>query len=177
VNTIIQITTSDREQLLELWGRLPDAEVCASVTEDGDVLLAIDLTATTVADEPDHAESALLTWDITQTATRVLDESELASTSTDTPERPTPQAEPMPVAPTVLTSKPGRARRTGPTCGQAIVSFLTQEPEIVFTTEQVAAALAGAFKESTVKFTLSEITRAGDITRVRPGLFQAKAAA
>jgi hypothetical protein len=134
MNTIIQITTSDREQLLELWGRLPDTEVSASVTEDGDVLLAIDYAT----------ES---------------------------------QPQPVPVAPTVLASKPTRARRTGPTCGQAIVAFLDQEPEIVFTTEQVAAALAGAFKESTVKFTLSEITRAGDITRVRPGLFQAKAAA
>ncbi|MFK5282272.1 hypothetical protein ACI3PL_22200, partial [Lacticaseibacillus paracasei] len=90
-------------------------------------------------------------------ATRVLDESELASTSTDTSERPdAPGHTPVPVAPTVLASKPGRARRAGPTCGQAIVSFLAQEPEIVFTTEQVAAALAGAFKESTVKFTLSE---------------------
>jgi hypothetical protein len=171
MNTIIQITTSDREQLLELWGRLPDTEVVASVTEDGDVLLAIDLTATSVAE--DQADEDLDEEVVEPTAEAV--NHIRAEHDGHTVNLPAP--EPVPVAPTVLTSKPTRARRTGPTCGQAIVSFLAQEPEIVFTTEQVAAALAGAFKESTVKFTLSEITRAGDITRVRPGLFQAKAAA
>jgi hypothetical protein len=167
VNTIIQLTTNDREQLLELWGRLPDSEVVASVTEDGDVLLAIDLTAN-VEDAEDLDE------ELVEPTVEAVDHIR-AEHDGHTVNLPAP--EPVPVAPTVLTSKPGRARRTGPTCGQAIVSFLAQEPEIVFTTEQVAAALAGAFKESTVKFTLSEITRAGDITRVRPGLFQAKAAA
>lgn len=170
MNTIIQLTTNDREQLLDLWGRLPDTEVVASVTEDGDVLLAIDLTATTV----DLEFQRLLDEEVVEPTAEAVNHIR-AEHDGHTVNLPAP--EPVPVAPTVLTSKPGRARRTGPTCGQAIVSFLAQEPEIVFTTEQVAAALAGAFKESTVKFTLSEITRAGDITRVRPGLFQAKAAA
>jgi hypothetical protein len=167
MNTIIQLTTNDREQLLELWGRLPDTEVVASVTEDGDVLLAIDLT-TTSEDAEDLDEELV---------EPTVEAVELIRAEHDGHTVNLPAPEPVRVAPTVLTSKPGRARRTGPTCGQAIVSFLAQEPEIVFTTEQVAAALAGAFRESTVKFTLSEITRAGDITRVRPGLFQAKAAA
>jgi hypothetical protein len=170
MNTIIQLTTNDREQLLELWGRLHDTEVVASVTEDGDVLLAIDLTATAV--DEDQADDEELVQ-------RIRFERDGRNVDTSPVDLPAAASdpEPVPVAPTVLASKPTRARRTGPTCGQAIVAFLDQEPEIVFTTEQVAAALAGAFKESTVKFTLSEITRAGDITRVRPGLFQAKAAA
>lgn len=59
------------------------------------------------------------------------------------------------------------------TCQSAVLAVLAGEPDVAFGLTDIADAVEGNYKQSTVTFTVRELTNAGRIRRVGRGLYQA----
>lgn len=165
MRTHIQITTDNSDTFADISKRLdlPDYMLVGGVTEDGEPLLILDLCD---ADPLDGLED--------------VDEMPVEPEARPTVPMPPAATEESPAPP--VAAGPAGGAATSPvappanpsTCGGAIVEFLSADPDVVFSTVQIAEHLAGRYKESTVKFTLSELARSSDIRRHRPGWFSAR---
>lgn len=61
---------------------------------------------------------------------------------------------------------------SGTSCASAIVDALAAEPDVTFSITEIVDTIDG-YKESTIKFTVAQLTRDGRIGRVGRGLYKA----
>jgi hypothetical protein len=59
-----------------------------------------------------------------------------------------------------------------PSCASAIVDALAAEPDVTFSITEIVDSIDG-YKESTIKFTVAQLTRDGKIARAGRGLYKA----
>jgi hypothetical protein len=161
-------------QLAPLWRALGGAPATVEII-DNLMGIQVDLTAVAVPEAPAGPAEAIVDDLVDQLAPIPIDEDDDEEIVEPTPaaiEQIVTQAD-ADVVPIDQHSRERHPATSGtPSCAGAIVDVLAAEPDVTFSITEIVDSVDG-YKESTIKFTVAQLTRDGKIARAGRGLYKA----